>query len=297
MRPGPRPVLGDHEAAALGPEQVGLRDPARLVDHLGVTGVAGADVAHHAHVAHQVEAGRVGGDDDHAGALVRRCVGVGDRHHDGERSAVGGRREPLLAVDHVVVAVLAGGGGEEHRVRSGGLGFGHREAAADLAGHERPQEPVTLFGGGVLVEDLDVARVGRLRAEHGVTERRASERFAQQAVLDHREALAAEVDGVVRRPQPHLADLLLRGGDERVERCRIAVEHLLLDRDEFPIDELVHHREDGGHLLSDLEVHGRRPYGHRHASARAVGPAGAQPVSRDGDEVDAPVTRPASSDR
>ena len=47
----------------------------------------------------------VGVDDEHRGALVRPGVGVGDRHHDqevGDR-AVGG--EPLVAVDHPVVAV------------------------------------------------------------------------------------------------------------------------------------------------------------------------------------------------
>ena len=115
--------------------------PARLVDDLGVAGPAGAGVAHHADVAHQLEAGRVGRHDDQAGPQVRRRVRVRHRHDDRERGAVGRRREPLLAVDDVVVAVDDGGGPEHHRVRAGHLRLGHREAAADLAGDERAQPP------------------------------------------------------------------------------------------------------------------------------------------------------------
>src|SRR5262249_49500314 len=53
--PRPQTLLGDGEAIAFGPEQVGLRHPARLVDDLGVAGVARPGVPHHTDVAHEVE--------------------------------------------------------------------------------------------------------------------------------------------------------------------------------------------------------------------------------------------------
>ena len=53
---GTEAFLGDHEPVALGAEQVRLRYPARLVDHLGVARVPGSGVAHHADVAHEIEA-------------------------------------------------------------------------------------------------------------------------------------------------------------------------------------------------------------------------------------------------
>ena len=54
--------------------------------------------------------GRVGRDDDLAHAPSRLGVGLGDRHDDPERRALGAGREPLAAVDHPLVAV-------EHRGR------------------------------------------------------------------------------------------------------------------------------------------------------------------------------------
>ena len=150
--------------------------------------------------------------------LARWCGGAsgfGDGHDDGEVGAVGRRREPLLAVDHVVVAVLDGRRAHHHRVRARHLRLGHREAAADLAFDERAQVALPLLLGGVGVQDLDVAGIRRLNAEHEVAERAAAERLAQQPVLDHAQPEAAELDRMVRRPQPHLADLVLRAGPRR----------------------------------------------------------------------------------
>jgi hypothetical protein len=96
--------------------------------------VAGtAVVAHHRHRPHEVEARRVERDEDHAGAPVRRRVRVGDRHDDRHLGADRARGEPLVPVDHPLVALALGPGGEVGRVRAGALGLGHREAGADLA--------------------------------------------------------------------------------------------------------------------------------------------------------------------
>ena len=72
--------------------------------------------------------------------VARACgagVGVGDGHHDPERRALGARREPLVAVDHPVVAVADRARAERRRVGARHLGLGHREERADLAGDER----------------------------------------------------------------------------------------------------------------------------------------------------------------
>ncbi len=137
IRPGPSRSWAITKPPALGSEQVRLRHPARLVRHLAVAGVARSGVAHDADVADEFETRRVGRDDDHAGALVRRCIRVGDGHHDREGGAVGRRREPLLTVDHVVVAVArppwsrAGAGSiPRSRVRSSRSNCGSRRRRA-----------------------------------------------------------------------------------------------------------------------------------------------------------------------
>ncbi len=197
---------------------------------------------------------------------MRRCLGVGHGHHDRERRAVGRGGEPLLPVDHIVVTVGDGGRPHHHRVRTGHLRLGHREAAADLALDQRAQESLALLVGGVDVEDLDVAGVGGLGPEHQVAERAAPERLAQQAVLDHAEPQPAVLHRVVRRPEAHLANLDLGLGHLAGERVGGPVEHLALQRDDLLPDELVDHHEDGRHLLRQLEIHGARLTRHRGAT-------------------------------
>ena len=117
------------------------------------------------HLAHELVARGVGRDDDHRRAPVRLRVGIGDEHDDPEAGAVGARREPLVRVDHPLVAVAHRAAAQERRVGAGDLGLGHAEERARLAGDERPQPALLLLLGPVQVEDLAVARVGRLAAE------------------------------------------------------------------------------------------------------------------------------------
>ena len=225
---GSEPLLGDDEARALIAEEVRLWHAARLVDHLAVRAVPRAGMAHHVDVANEFEAGSVGRDDDHARPLVRRGVGVGDRHDDGEVGAVGRRREPLVAVDDIVVTVLGCRGVHHHGIGPGHVRLGHRATATDLALDKRAEEALALLVGGVHVEDLDVACVGGLAPEHGVAKWRAAKRLGEHAVVDQAQAEPAVLDRVVRRPQLHLADHLLLLGDESRQRLGIAVEHLTL---------------------------------------------------------------------
>src|SRR5207237_3060685 len=88
---------------------------------------------------YDLNARRVCGDDDLAEALIRRRVGIGDRHHDRERRALGARAEPLMRVDHPRIAGALGSRTQAARIGPGDLGLGHREEGADLASDERAQ--------------------------------------------------------------------------------------------------------------------------------------------------------------
>ena len=71
-----------------------------------------------------------------------RClVGIGDGEHDQERREVGVRREPLLAVDHPLVAVEHGRGREAGRIGSAAR-LGHRVGRHDLVAQQRLEVPL-----------------------------------------------------------------------------------------------------------------------------------------------------------
>ena len=99
--------------------QVLVRDPDVVVDDLGVAAEVSEvldRVLHGRHVADDVDARRVGGDDDHRAALVRVDVGVGHGHDDEEVGDRAVGREPLVAVDDPLVAVAHRRGLEQRRV-------------------------------------------------------------------------------------------------------------------------------------------------------------------------------------
>ena len=110
-----------------------------------------------------------------------------------------------MAVEHVAVAVLVGARDQLRGVRAGRLGLGHREGAAELAGEQRVQPALLLLGRAGEREDLAVAGVGRLAAEHGRRVDRGPEDLVHQPELDLAEALAAELGRQMGGPQPALA--------------------------------------------------------------------------------------------
>src|SRR5262249_38089569 len=77
---------------------------------------------------------------------VRRRVGLGDGEDGGEGGAVGAAGEPLVRVDHPVIAVEARGRLHEGRIGAGDLGLGEADRRIDLARHQRV-EPATLLLG------------------------------------------------------------------------------------------------------------------------------------------------------
>ena len=128
-------VLGDHEAGAALAEQVRGRHAAVLVADLAVA--RPAVVAHHGHRADQVEAGVVDRHEDHARPRVLGRVGIGDHHRDRELGADRARGEPLVPVDHPLVAVELGAGAgawsgrsRRPRARSSRSSCGSRPRAA-----------------------------------------------------------------------------------------------------------------------------------------------------------------------
>ena len=130
MRPGDEPLLRDHEALAFLAEQRLGAESHVLVEDLGVAAEHPevlVRVLHVGHVAHDVHARRVGRDDEHRRALVRRRVGVGHGHHDQEVGDRAVRREPLVPVEDPAVAVAHGARPQLRRVGAGCLGLGHRE--------------------------------------------------------------------------------------------------------------------------------------------------------------------------
>ena len=195
--------------------------------------------------------------------LWRWCGGrarVRHRHHDRETRAHGARREPLVAVDHVVVAVAVGARAQAGGIRARDLGLGHREARADLARQQRLEPALLLLGRPELREDLHVAGVRGGAVEGARGQRAAAHDLAERGVLEVGEPGA-----------------VLRVGQEEVpeaERLRLALElfqHLrlvvrvaraldLLLRDRLGgIDELVHEALDLRlqqlHLVGGFEVH------------------------------------------
>ena len=129
-------------------------------------GVAGAAV-HRLDLAYPVPARR-GDVDDEAGIGGLRHVGpvLGARDQDREARAARIRDEPLVTVDHPVVAVLDRAGLDEGRIRAGDLRFGHREATHRDAVAQRSQVLLLLGVGRPVEQGVHVALVGRLAVEH-----------------------------------------------------------------------------------------------------------------------------------
>jgi hypothetical protein len=237
------------------------RDLEVLDLHLGVA--AAHDVrqralgGHRRDVSLDVVAGVRELDDEGGIALVARRIGVGHRHDQRHVGRGGGRREPLLAVqDVVLVAVLHG-----PRLHTGGVGAGgllsHRVADALLTVQQRLEELLLLILRAVLQDGQHGGVVGTLRVH-----RQRAEVALPQLHLHQR---------VGQGPEPHAAVFL---GDEwapQALRARLGaqlVQHLLVARlvgdallggDALVVHPLAHPLPDLPGVFRDLEVdgHGR----------------------------------------
>jgi len=126
------------------------------------------EVVHHRDVAHDLHPGGVHRHQHQAVVVVRLCRSpFVARHHD-QQAAVRMRRasdEPLAAVEHQHIPLLAHGGLQIGRVRRGHIGFAHGKGRADVTPQQR-HEPLRALGGiGKAVQQFHVAAVGRIAIE------------------------------------------------------------------------------------------------------------------------------------
>ena len=135
-----------------------------------------------------------------------------------ELGAAGAGDEPLVAVDHPLVAVAVGEGLDQRRVGAGDLRLGHREARAGRALAQRPEVLLLLLvgapsaasvcwlpssGAWALSTNGPIADLGRL-GRHGGHRRRA-------------EAHPAPLRRHVRQPEPPVLAGLLAQLDDRLD--------------------------------------------------------------------------------
>ena len=105
------------------------------------------------------------------------------------------------------------------------------------------------------MEDLDIARVGRLAVEGIVPQRGPAEAGRDKPVLDEIEPHPAVFPRMVGGPKLHPAhDPALLGQDGN-EVPEILDEKLRLQGNQLPVHKLVYHGGYGLHLVTDLEIH------------------------------------------
>ena len=92
-------------------------------------------------------------------------VGIGNGHHNGKSGPVRCAREPFMAVDDIIAAILHRPGVHQDGIRAGKLGFGHGKATPSFTANQRLQPGLFLLGSGMLDENFRVANVRRLTIE------------------------------------------------------------------------------------------------------------------------------------
>jgi hypothetical protein len=195
--------------------------------HLAVVGQLGV-LSHDTNVAHDLVTGVRQFDEERRELFVARSALIRLRHDEGE---MGDRRtgaEPLLAVEHPVVAVPHGSRPNAGRVRTGRT-LGHREADPDVAVDEGDEVFALLLFGPVL-DQRQHRGVLRTHAVHGPRGK------VRPPDLDLH-------DRVGQVAQPHAA---VSGRDERTPQSLVSGEALEVpdDLEERPGADLRLPRED-----------------------------------------------------
>ena len=222
MRPGPRRACAIAKPPPSSPSRFSFGHAHVLPQRLAVPAALG--VAEHGQAAHDGDAGRVHRHEDHRLAVVRVGVGVGDAHEHRDLAARVERaaREPLVAVDHVVVAVALDAARDVGGVARRDPRLGHREARADLAVEQRLQPLLLLERRAELGEDLHVAGVGRRAVGRLAEQRRRAHHLAQRRVVEVREPGAVVGLGQEEVPEVALARLGLQLLHHRRREVRVA---------------------------------------------------------------------------
>ena len=158
---GAEPCLGDHECGALIADAIALRDADVLEQDLAMA--AGIVEAEYLELADDGHTGRVHRHQHHG--VARMPLGLGMGHADEQdHLGVGMRgaaREPLMAIDDVIIAVAIDARGELRGIGAGDLRLGHADAGPDLAASSGCEPRLLLLGRAELREHLHVAGVRR----------------------------------------------------------------------------------------------------------------------------------------
>ncbi len=112
-----------------------------------------------------------------------------------------------------LVAVQDGPGGEQGGI-SPGMRLGHGVAGRQLTVEQGLQVLLLLARGAEVGQDLGVARVGGLAAEHRWGPAAAAQDLVEEGQLHLAVALAAQLGAQVAGPQALLPDLLLQGAHD-----------------------------------------------------------------------------------
>ena len=193
-----------------------VRHAAVAEDELGV--VVQVGVVQEARDARELEAGSAGLDDE------ERLLAVDDREDDVEAGVALARHEPLLAVQHPLVAVAHGRRGDGAHVRAGAR-LGDRPGLAVLAAQDGNDPAVALLG------REDLPELGRAAVDDGEAEpvRGLAGLLLERHLAEHAEAGASGVLGHVQHREAGGARLLAhrvdggevdlaRGGDPLLQR-------------------------------------------------------------------------------
>ena len=189
------------------------RHPHVVEEHLVEVGVLGVDdLGQRPHR----DARRVHRHQHDRDALVLRRVGIGAAEQEAEVGVVGARGPHLLAVDHPLVAVAHGTGGQGRQVAAR-AGLAHPEARGDLAAQDRQGVVADLVLGAVVedrrrhdAEALHVGGAGHLRLGQLLDEHERLDRSGVAAAALGRPA-RHEPAGVEHRAGPAARPRRARG--------------------------------------------------------------------------------------
>ncbi len=125
-------------------------------------------IAEHRQHAQDLDARRIGIDEDLRLGAVAAAFGIGLAHHDHDLAArvADARRPPLAAVDDIVIALALDARFDVRGIRRGDSRLGHQEGGADLALQERLQPFVLLIRAAIALQHFHVAGVGGGAVEH-----------------------------------------------------------------------------------------------------------------------------------
>nr|ACN62976.1 acyl-CoA dehydrogenase domain protein [Diaphorobacter sp. PCA039] len=206
---------------------------------------------HGVHVALQHDAGLVHVGQEHGGRTVLHA-----RHDDGVVRSFCAGDEPLAAVDHVVVAIPHGRGGQHGRIGPGaGRGLGHGEARAPVARHLAAQPALFLRGRGHLFHQVDVALVRRVNVERRGAQPGVARLFKHHGLGDMRQPQPAHVARGVGREQPGRPGTRHQLVAQRLIGAVVRLAPVVFQRNHLFGDELPHLVAQGEQLGGEGKVH------------------------------------------